>query len=515
MGGLKLAALAQVLLISLLIILSAPPLSSTSPGLGIIQQPTSTSKYVTAFRLAASNLSLSPIIVYPTSTVVWVLAAQSINPPYYSQILAFTPKPQPRFTVNVSLTGVFVSSSITVNPQGRVWYGVGAMLAYYDPSTGRNQTVARFPGTSLGYLTVDSQSRVWATLAGVNRVGFYDPTKPGNTTTTYPVPTSTPGLQGIAGAPDGTIWFAEASAKKLGRLDPNTSIITEYTGPPDVAAPYQLAVDSKGVVWYSDHASSDFGSYNPASGEWRKIPVGYCLGDCIIALPNAIAVANGRVWFSEHLRGVIGGYDSLSNLLVEYTIPLPPSNTRQYPATWWAMPGPSNLVWFADEDFREIGYVNATIPLPLTISTGTSVSAFQGERISVPVTVDYQGSGSVSLGVSTTSFDTRYSQVTGFAQNLTTTAYPSQTSARFLVGWSTSLQSRYVTVTAQGGQVAVSIPVRLTVRTAYLTIGVALGLTGTAVFLYRRQRRNNREESADETDGPSISTGEDVHPVPE
>ncbi len=515
MRALKLAASAQVLLIPLLIILNPPPLASTSPGPGIIQQSASTSKYVTAFRLAASNLSLSPVIVYPTSTVVWVFA-QSLGAPFYSQILAFTPKPQPHFTVAVSLTAVFTSSSITLDPQGRVWYGAGKMLAYYDPPTSKNQTVIGFPGGSIGYLTTDKQGRIWATLTGANSIGVYDPAKPANNT--YRVPTSNSGLQGItATAPDGSIWFTEASVKKLGRLNPNTFSVTEYTPPADVAAPTQIVVDSKGVVWYSDHASSDFGSFNPATGEWRKIPVGYCIGDCAVALPNAIALdTNGKLWFSEHLRGVVGEYDSASDLLTEYTIPLPSSNTLQFPATWWAWPGPDSLVWFADLSLREIGYVNASVPIPLTIGSQTAASAIQGEHGKVPVTVNYQGQGSVSLGVSTTSFDTRNSQITGQAQTLASLAYPVQATAGFTVAWGASLQSRYVTVTAQDGQIAVSIPVRLTVRTAYLTIGVALGLTGTAVFLYRRQRRNNREEeSADETNGPSTSTGEDVQPAPE
>ncbi|OLE75979.1 hypothetical protein AUG19_03975 [archaeon 13_1_20CM_2_54_9] len=482
----------------------------TSPA--PIQQASPTGNYVTTFRLADSNLSLSPVIVYPTPTRVWVLA-QNYGQPFYSQILAFTPKPQPRFEVSVSLTGVFVSSSITIDAQsGRIWYGVGKMLAYYDQSTGKNQTVAGFPGGALGYLTVDGRSRVWATLTGANSVGLYDPARPGNTT--YRVPTSNSGLQGItATAPDGSIWFAETSVKKLGRLDPNTLSITEYTAPSDVAAPTQLVVDANGVVWYSDHATSDFGSFNPATGEWRKTPVGYCLGDCPVALPNAIALdTNEKLWFSEHLRGVIGEYDSVLGLLTEYTIPLPPSNTLQFPATWWTWPGPDSLIWFADLSLREIGYVNSSVPIPLTISSERGASAFQGGQGTLPVTVNHQGQSSVSLGISTTSFDTRNSQITAHAENLSPVAYPVQATAKFTVGWGASLQSRYVTVTVQNGEIAVSIPVKLTVRTAYLTVGVALGLTAIAVFSHRREKRSNREEeNAGETNGSSTKTGEDLH----
>ncbi len=514
----KTAALVQVLVISILSVLSAQPLGSTPSGLGVIQQSLSTSRYVTQFRLAANNLSLSPIIIYPTSKVVWVFANSPGKPLYY-QILAFTAKPQPHFKVSVSLTNVNASSSIGVDPQnGRVWYGAGKMLAYYDPSTGTNQTVAGFPA-GLAYLTVDNRSRVWATLTGANSIGLYDPARPGNAT--YRIPTSNSSLQGItASAPDGSIWFAEASVKKLGRLDPGTSSITEYTAPVDVAAPTQLVVDSKGVVWYSDHASSDFGSFNPATGEWRKIPVGYCIGDCAIALPNAIALdTDGKIWFSEHLRGVIGEYDSSSDRLTEYTIPPPPSNTLQFPATWWAWPGPDSLVWFADYSYREIGYVNASVPIPLTINSETAASAFQGEEGTVPVTVNYQGQGSVSLGVSTTSFDTRNNQITGHVENLSSTGYPVQATAKFTVAWGASLQPRYITVTAQDGQVAVNIPVRLSVRTPYLTIGVALGLTGTAVFLYRRERRNRFEEEganeANKSNDRFTSSGQEVRLLPE
>src|SRR5712692_7574544 len=193
----------------------------------------------------------------------------------------------------------------------------------------------------------------------------------------FTVPTPRAVIQGIAVAPDGAIWFTEAQAGKLGSLDPNTGNFTEYSPPIKVVAPIQLAVGLDGVVWFTDHGSNEFGSFNPKTGEWNKFPIGYCQGTyCSIGLPNAIDVdSTGEVWFSEHLPGRVARYDPKSRALTEYIIPAPPgASSIGLPYAWWAWPGPGNLVWFTSYGFGEVGYVNASVPVSLSISAMQEVA---------------------------------------------------------------------------------------------------------------------------------------------
>jgi virginiamycin B lyase len=59
-----------------------------------------------------------------------------------------------------------------------------------------------------------------------------------------------PGLTGIAVAPDGAVWFTELRAHRLGRLRDGT--ITEFALPRRDARPFGVAVDPAGNVWYTD-----------------------------------------------------------------------------------------------------------------------------------------------------------------------------------------------------------------------------------------------------------------------
>jgi len=174
---------------------------------------------------------------------------------------------------------------------------------------------------------------------------MYDPSSRLNQN--YAVPTNSAIIQGITvNAPGDTIWFAEAGSKKIGRLLLDSSKFTEYSPPASISlsAPIQVAVDSSGDVWFTDHGSNQFGVLDPHPqiATWKVFPIGYCPDNCVYGLPNAIFVdAKNTVWFSEHIAGRVGRYDPSTGVLTEYVV-----RGGSIPLMWWAMPGPNNLVWF-------------------------------------------------------------------------------------------------------------------------------------------------------------------------
>src|SRR5580700_6281710 len=80
--------------------------------------------------------------------------------------------------------------------------------------------------------------------------------------TRFPLPFSqTAGIHSAVPAPDGTVWFTEATLGKIGHLNPQTKEITEY---PDVSpdgrriGKHTIRVDESGYVWTSSGPISRF-----------------------------------------------------------------------------------------------------------------------------------------------------------------------------------------------------------------------------------------------------------------
>jgi virginiamycin B lyase len=66
----------------------------------------------------------------------------------------------------------------------------------------------------------------------------------------YPVPGDNPTLTGLAVAPDGAVWFGMLRSGGLGRLSDGR--VDTFKLPRDGARPHSLAIDSSGNLWYAD-----------------------------------------------------------------------------------------------------------------------------------------------------------------------------------------------------------------------------------------------------------------------
>jgi hypothetical protein len=369
-------------------------------------------------------------------------------------------------------------------------------------------------------MTIDSTGKIWLTLLGTNQIAEYDPsTKQSPRLYNAPAPDSS--LQGITQARDGTIWFAETAAKKIGNLIPCQSdpcTITDY-GPPmgvEISFPIQLAVDPNGTVWFTDHGSRQFGSFNPSTHEWKVYGIGYCsapFADCAVGLPNAISVDyHGEIWFSEHYAGRVARYDPSSGTLTEYSVP---ANTPPY--VWWMSPGPGNLIWFTAFGIGRIGYVNASIPVPISVNltTGT-VRVEQGTSQLVRASISNQADDPVYLNISANGHDAPLGSpplLYGFGDPSQINPSPNPVMATFQVSAAlpTDLGDRYVTLTAYNGNVAVSafaivdvtptaIPFVLRTIAPYFSVGFALsiGLGSIGVVLIRMPKMFRKDRTTEE-----------------
>jgi len=461
---------------------------------------TGAQQYVTLLPKVPSG-SPSPWLVYPTGSTIWVAGIATGNPPT-SQIREFFIDGTSKGVI--SLPNVIVSSILAdpVNPSTKVWFTENSTLAFYDTSTDQtSETKAiTFPDQSLQYLANDTQGRIWMSMvgsSGASSIAMYDPLSHLNQT--YPVRTSGAIVQGITVSPSGkTIWFAEAGSKKIGRLVPEVSPVPDEFSPPsyvNLAAPIQVAVDSSGNVWFTDHGSNQFGVLNPLTNVWKVFPIGYCHDNCVYGLPNAIFVDpenRNTVWFSEHIAGRVARYDPSTGVLTEYQVP-----GSSLPLMWWAMPGPNNLVWFVAWALGQVGYVNASVPVAISVnSVPSDVVVQRGGYQRVPVVVNSMDQGEFSLNSSAVTQDSPLyypPQIYSSSQmDIVPASNQYSTSITVSAAWNATLGQRYVALTAFNGQVSLNVFVRVNVVDSSVSY-VAVGFVSTIILgsftIYVKQRK--------------------------
>jgi hypothetical protein len=254
-------------------------------------------------------------------------------------------------------------------------------------------------------------------------------------------------------------------------------------------APIQVAVDQKGIVWFTDHGDNEFGWFNPQTEEWSTLPIGYC-PSCAYGLPNAIFIYHGEIWISEHLAGRIGRYNPNSGLLTEYVIP-----SSSSPLSWWAQPGLNNLVWFTALGLGEIGYVNASVPVPISLTSESAAIVVQrGGYQQIPFVVSSATQGSFSLNSSATTQDASGfypPQVYSSSQSdIAGTSGPYSGRLMIFAAWNATKGTRNLALTAFNGQVSVNVFVRVSVvdsSISYVTLGFASVIVLGCFVIYMRQ----------------------------
>jgi streptogramin lyase len=486
--------------ILILIFLSTPGSPQTLSAHFVSQVSTgqSTPQTYVKFMHEPTDSAPSPWILYPTNTIVWVAGISSGIPPS-SQIREYfvdnsTSKPV------VSLANITVSS-LVADSRGRVWFTDNSTLSYYDIQNRNVTKTLTFPNQNLWYLALDHQERIWMTVLasnGASKIVMFDPTDGSNRT--YRIPTSNAFIQGITIAPDNTVWFAEAGSEKLGRLACDGCSVDEFPAPSslNLASITQVAVDHSGIAWFTDHAGDNqFGMFNPETSTWKTFPIGYCADACVSGLPNSIFVGpQNEIWFSEHIAGRVARYDPTSDVLTEYVVSHTPT---ALPLVWWAEPGANNLVWFVANGLGEVGYVNASLPIPLVL-TGTSSDFViqKGFSTNIPVTVNFHGVGTLTFGVSPLTQDQPSSELPAQLygsgpSDIGPSPNPQTATISLSASWSATSGARYVALTATENNVAVSTHVRVVVVEASAPV-VALGLSsvillgGVTIYLRRPKR---------------------------
>lgn len=119
---------------------------------------------------------------------------------------------------------------------------------------------------------------------------------------------------------DGAIWWTGQLANKLGRLDPKTGAIREYTLKTPHTAPHGLTEDSDGNIWFTGNNIGIIGMLDPKTGVTTEYP----LPDSQARDTHTLVFDHdGILWFTVQQANRVGRLDPKTGEIKLATPPTP------------------------------------------------------------------------------------------------------------------------------------------------------------------------------------------------
>ena len=241
--------------------------------------------------------------------------------------------------------------------QGRLWFGAMGQnaLVVFDPRTQTFQYLTPPHGHhSIMGVLVAPDDTIWFAEQAANYLGHYDPAT--RHYQLYPLPWLTvpdPGhpkqVQLLPSAPNelaldghGDIWFTEFNADRLGRLDPRTGQMRQYTLSAQASVqtlyPYGVTIGRQGTVWFTESGTNQLGRLDPSTGTLRVFaaPGSHTL------LMEVDSDAQGDIWVTSFTPGLLLRFRPGSGTFTSY---LAPADGRESSAFYGLLVTPAGDVW--------------------------------------------------------------------------------------------------------------------------------------------------------------------------
>lgn len=196
----------------------------------------------------------------------------------------------------------------------------------------------------------DKDGKLWIPdMGSVNTIGWLDPKTGAIQEFTAPNKFAA-GIHSAVPAPDGSVWFSEQAANKVGRWDPKTKLISEYQdtykkgmeGLEDGGSKHTVRVDANGRVW-GTAVFNNLTVYDPRNNEFSHFPD--------VFSPYGVELdKSGNVWFAEfYPKGEIGMVDAKTNKVTKWDPPTKGGWPRRIEIDH------DGIVWFAEYRAGKIG----------------------------------------------------------------------------------------------------------------------------------------------------------------
>jgi streptogramin lyase len=199
-----------------------------------------------------------------------------------------------------------------------------------------------------------------------NTIAVYNPGA--NTISSWAVPTTGAGPWDLAIDSKGIIWFTEHYSNKIGSFDPSSNTFQEVPTPAGNSNPYGITIDASDNVWFTENTDSValIGEYSQGTLKEYKIRNSATAGTGLT--PHMISVdPNGNIWWSE------GWVSSIAVLKIASAQPGTNNGVTEYPYTpscacgshtSGISVGKQGYVWLDDSLQNTYGY------FPLDASSG-------------------------------------------------------------------------------------------------------------------------------------------------
>ena len=194
---------------------------------------------------------------------------------------------------------------LSVGPDGTVWFAEPTVMSVTRLREGRftrhvmGTLGAKVPADAPPFgVAIAPDGAVWATLPSSDQLLRI---APDGSTTAFDVPTRRSGLGDIAVAADGSVYFVEMTANKIGRL--SAGRFAEFAVATPAAGLISLAVAPDGAVWFTQLRAHRLGRLLRGKLADFELP----RAD---ARPFGVAVDGANnVWYSD-LSGWLGRLDA-------------------------------------------------------------------------------------------------------------------------------------------------------------------------------------------------------------
>ncbi len=98
---------------------------------------------------------------------------------------------------------------------------------------------------------------------------------------------------------DGIVWYTDRVNSLIGRLDPESGVVTEFPTPTPRSAPYGIVIAPDGAVWYAASQANRLGRLDPVTGIIREYPIPAQGG------PHTLTLAGGEALVHDASRELL------------------------------------------------------------------------------------------------------------------------------------------------------------------------------------------------------------------
>jgi DNA-binding beta-propeller fold protein YncE len=115
---------------------------------------------------------------------------------------------------------------------------------------------------------------------------------------TWGLPTYSKGISNMISDFGGNMFFSDTGANKIGRLEPTTNMITEWTLPSNSSKPAGIAFDSaSGNIYFADSGANKIGRLVPTTNVITEWNIGKS--------PLALSVTpGGSIYYIDDIGGI-------------------------------------------------------------------------------------------------------------------------------------------------------------------------------------------------------------------